>query len=248
MKKFYSFAVMLLCGLTSLQAQTTIYAYKTWQPSDPTNCQKGPIKFSSDNPADVTLIADQTKMGVTYAGTYYNYKWYAQITKIGTQSSVEGLYTIDLNDGTRTLISNKGAQLTDLTYDYTTDTMFAIKYGAEYLSTLNIETGEVTNIDVFKDVQNGAIYMLALACDLDGTLYGIASNDILYTIDKTTAACTPVGETGVNASFTQSMGFDYNNGILYWVNAGDYHLYTVNTQTGEATDLGAVGANGDDSV
>lgn len=248
MKKFYSFVAMLLCGLASLQAQTTIYAYKTWQPSDPTNCQKGPIKFSSDDPSNVTLIADQSKMGVTYAGTYYNYKWYAQITKIGTQSSVEGLYTIDLNDGTRTLISNKGSQLTDLTYDYTTNTMFAIKNGAEYLSTLNIETGEVTNIAVFKNELDEAIYMLALACDLDGTLYGIASNDILYTIDKATAACTPVGETGVNASFTQSMGFDHNNGVLYWVNAGDYHLYSVNTETGEATDLGAVGANGDDSV
>lgn len=105
MKKVYALIFLCFCVVSSLQAQTTIYAYRNWQQSNPVNVQKGPVKFSSDNLGVVELIADQSTLGAVYAGTYFNYKWYAQVTKPGTQSSLEGLYTVDMNDGTRTLIS-----------------------------------------------------------------------------------------------------------------------------------------------
>lgn len=41
-------------------------------------------------------------MGRVYAGTYFNYKWYGQVTHIGTQTSIDGLFTIDMTDGQRT--------------------------------------------------------------------------------------------------------------------------------------------------
>ncbi|WP_443648234.1 hypothetical protein, partial [Barnesiella intestinihominis] len=85
-------------------------------------------------------------LGAVYAGTYFNYKWYAQVTKPGTQSSLEGLYTVDMNDGTRTLISTNGVHLVEMTYDYTTNTMYGIKNGAEYLMTLDLNTGETKQI------------------------------------------------------------------------------------------------------
>ena len=52
----------------------------------------------------------------------------------------------------------------------------------------------------------------------------------------------------MNAAFTQSMDFDRNTGILYWLNCGDYKLYTVDITTGAATVIGGVGKNGDDSM
>ena len=96
MKKVYALIFLCFCVVSSLQAQTTIYAYRNWQQSNPVNVQKGPVKFSSDNLGVVELIADQSTLGAVYAGTYFNYKWYAQVTKPGTQSSLEGLYTIEV--------------------------------------------------------------------------------------------------------------------------------------------------------
>lgn len=126
------------------------------------------------------------------------------MTKPGTQSSLEGLYTIDMNDGTRTLISTNGVHLVEMTYDYTTNTMYGIKNGAEYLMTLDLNTGETKQIGAFQ-TSTMSVYMLALACHVDGTMYGISTDDNLYRIDKATAACTLIGATGVNAAFTQSM-------------------------------------------
>ena len=247
MKKVYALIFLCFCVVCSLQAQTAIYAYRNWQQSNPVNVQKGPVKFSSDNLGVVELIADQSTLGAVYAGTYFNYKWYAQVTKPGTQSSLEGLYTVDMNDGTRTLISTNGVHLVEMTYDYTTNTMYGIKNGAEYLMTLDLNTGETKQIGAFQ-TSTMSVYMLALACHVDGTMYGISTDDNLYRIDKATAACTLIGATGVNAAFTQSMDFDRNTGILYWLNCGDYKLYTVDITTGAATVIGGVGKNGDDSM
>ena len=149
MKKVYALIFLCFCVVSSLQAQTTIYAYRNWQQSNPVNVQKGPVKFLSDNLGVVELIADQSTLGAVYAGTYFNYKWYAQVTKPGTQSSLEGLYTIDMNDGTRTLISTNGVHLVEMTYDYTTNTMYGIKNGAEYLMTLDLNTMSMGRCMVF---------------------------------------------------------------------------------------------------
>lgn len=246
MKRFYLSILSIAAAAGVMLSQTTIYAYRTWQRSNPDNTDKGPVKFQSDNPASVTLIADQSKLGQIYAGTYYNYKWYAQVTKPGTQTSLEGLYTIDTATGERTLITTAGRHLVEMTYDYTTDTMYGVLSGAFYLATIDLSTGEVKQIGKFDIPGEGGI--LALACDLSGQLYGISADDNLYRIDKATASCALVGGTGVNAAFTQSMDFDRNSGILYWANNGDYTLYTVDTETGKATKIGPIGADGEDST
>ena len=247
MKKIYFLLFAWVLSIGAVSAQTTIYAYRTSQTSDPTNVKKGPVKFLSTTPSVIELIADQSKLGSVYAGTYFNYKWYAQVTKPGTQSSLEGLYTIDMTNGTRQLISAQGSHLVEMTYDYTTSTMYGVSSNAEDLMTIDLNTGETNEIGTFQEGET-AVYILALACDVEGTMYGIATNDNLYTIDKTTAACTLIGSTGVNAAYTQSMDFDRNNDILYWLNCGDCILYTVDVTTGKATAIGAVGEKGDDVI
>ncbi len=81
--------------------------------------------------------------------------------------------------------------------------------------------------------------ILAIAADAEGALFGIASDGILYKVDKETAALTPVGSTGINpAAYIQSATFDWLSGKLYWATtlttdiAG---LYEVDTTTGKAT-------------
>ena len=249
MKKNYILLFVLFMHMFAVQA-TTIYAYRSFQrDAGSTASVRGPVKFDTSNPRAISLIADQSKMGICYAGTYYNYKWYAQVTQAGTQSTVDGLYTIDMETGQRSLIASSGLQLTDMTYDYSTNTMYGIRNGAQKLATINLATGEVTEIASFHDnAGSNNVYMLALAADLNGEMYGIASNDTLYRIEKSTAKCTRIGALMVNAAFTQSMCFDYRNHVLYWVNNGDYGFYTVDTTTGKATLIGALGETGYDSL
>ena len=241
---------MLGCLMMSgaLSAQTTIYSYRSFQESNPLTVKKGPIKFLSTDPKNTQLIADQTKLGSVYAGAYYNYKWYVQVTQPGTQSTVEGWYTMDLTDGTRTLISAGGSHLSELDYDYTTGLMYGVRNSCEELVKVDMATGTSSYVGYFKTANYEYLYILAMAIDLDGQMYAIATDDNLYKVDKTNAVCTLVGATGANAAYTQSMTFDHNNHILYWANNGDYNLYTIDLATGKATSKGVLGAKGDDST
>lgn len=245
MKKIYLLLAAAMATV-SLYGETTIYGFRNYQANDGLSV-KGPVKISATDPSKVTLIADQSSLGSVYAGTYFNYKWYAQVTKAGTNSTLDGLYTIDMETGERTLISTKGTYLTEMAYDYTTSTTYGIRTGAEQLMTIDLTTGETTSVGYFAAGVEYP-YMLALSVDMNGVMYGIATDDNLYTIDKTNAQCTLVGELGVNAGYTQSMDFDRNTGVLYWINSATHGLYTVDTTTGAATFIGFVGEDGVDSV
>ncbi len=239
MKKLYLILAFATAGMLSANATATIYAYQTWQPQT-SSAKRGPVKIDPSNPGDITLLSDQSTKGVCYSGFYYNYKWYAQGMQAGTQSTFEGLYTINQQTGERTLVATQGSKMVDMTYDYSTDKVYGVQSGNEYLATLDIATGAVTRVAKFSDGTDDPLYVIALAADLKGQLYAIATNDNFYSVDKATAVCTLIGSTGINAAYDQTMAFDYNTGTLYWVNNGDYYLYTVDTTTGKATILGAL--------
>ena len=254
MKKFLFILSFLGCIAHTFgqyaATETTLYAFRNFQGNKPGRYIAGPVTINSGNPSDVRLIDDQTSLGRIYAGEYVNYKWYAMITKPGTQSGVEGLAEVDIVTGERKIIaaSSKSKHLTDMTYDYTTQTMFAITGSAEQLARIDLKTSDVTVIKTFNNKNTDEIYALALACDLDGKLYMISTEDTLYTVNKEDAYCTPVGCLEADAAFTQTMAFDHNTHTLYWTNNADYTLYTVNITTGKATSIGKLGADGMDSM
>ena len=72
MKKLLLTTLSFVVAASALFAQTTIYAYRSFQQSNGILTKKGPVKYSSDNPRNTQLIADQTKLGSVYAGAYYN--------------------------------------------------------------------------------------------------------------------------------------------------------------------------------
>ncbi len=203
---------------------------------------RGPIHFDSATPSDAVHIADCSDMGVVYGGFYHNYHWYGQAIVKGTSSSVDGLYEIDMDTGGRTLIAKGGAKMIDLTYDYSSGKVFGIRSGNSWLAEFNPATGTSELIGRFTD-SGTDIYMLAIAASLDGTLYGVSSSDNLYKINPESAALTLVGPLGADAAFDQTMAFDYSDGTLYWANNGDYILYTINTNTGQATAIAPIGKN-----
>lgn len=245
MKKFYATLAMALATVIGASAAPVIYAYQTWQHGND-NSVTGPIKFDPEtDPIDVTLIADQSRLGQCYCGFYYNYKWYVQVTLPGTQSTIESFSTIDTETGERTPISLTSTKCIDLTYDYTTNNAYGIYKGNSALATLDINTGAVKKIGDFTDLAGNKFTMIALACDLDGQLYAVSTNDSFYKVNKTNGRVTLVGELGVDAAFDQSMAFDYSTGVLYWYNNGKYALYTIDTKTGKAKGINNILYNGE---
>lgn len=245
MKKFYATLAMTLATVIGASAAPVIYAYQTWQHGND-NSVTGPIKFDPEtDPIDVTLIADQSRLGQCYCGFYYNYKWYVQVTLPGTQSTIESFSTIDTETGERTPISLTSTKCIDLTYDYTTNNAYGIYKGNSALATLDINTGAVKKIGDFTDLAGNKFTMIALACDLDGQLYAVSTNNSFYKVNKTNGRVTLVGELGVDAAFDQSMAFDYSTGVLYWYNNGKYALYTIDTKTGKAKGINNILYNGE---
>lgn len=240
MKKLLLLALGAMIAASDADA-TVIYGYQTWEPMADTPF-RGPICFDSATPSNPTHIADCSNMGVVYGGFYYNYRWYGQVIVQGTQSSVDGLYEIDMNNGERTLIAKGGSKMIDLTYDYSTDKVFGIRTGNQWLAEFDPATGESTLIGRFAE-DGTEVYMLAIGAALDGTLYGVSTDDNFYKIDPASAALTKVGPLGVDAAFDQTMAFDYSDGTLYWANNGDYTLYTIDTATGKATGIAPIGRN-----
>lgn len=246
MKKLFFLLIGGALAIAPEATATVIYGYQTWEPDTETPF-RGPVKINSENPAELTPIADCSDMGVVYGGYYYNYHWYGQGIVKGTQSSVEGLYEIDMTTGARTLIAKGGSKMIDLTYDYSTGKVYGIRNGNSWFAEFNPATGESSLLGRF--AENGSdVYMLALAAAFDGTIYGVSSTDFLYTINPTDGSIKKVGSLGVDAGFDQTMAFDYNTGTLYWANNGDYNLYTIDTSTGAATLIGSIGPRGCSSM
>ncbi len=242
MKKLF---LLLLGGVLLGSAGShakTLYAYKTWEPDTETP-DRGIIAIDPSDIQHPTMLTHQPNDGVIYGGYYYNYHWFAQVTAKGTQSSIEGFYDVDLATGERKLIAKGGTKLIDMTYDYTTGRVYGVRTGNRFLCTLDPATGAVSQIGQFSNLGE-EVYMLAIAADLDGTLYGVSPDGNLFKINPTTAVVFPVGVLNVKPGFDQTMTFDHNDGTLYWYNNGDHMLYTIDKATATATLLGSVDVDG----
>jgi len=167
-------------------------------------------------------------------GFYFLYKSYQPLTyewKI-------------IGDGDGKLALAMARNAYDITYDYATKKVYLISQSKLYSNDLTSTT--FTEIGTISDSLNPS----SIACDKTGNLYAIcqeggpayfASSAILYSINKTTAAATLVGNLGKNMSYNaQTAVFDYHTDALYFHNysnglPSDLKTYSVNTSTGEAT-------------
>lgn len=128
----------------------------------------------------------------------------------------------------------------DMAYDYATSTMYAIGIMDSEVDLLIVDTqnGNCTKVAA---LQQG---FHTLACNTAGTLYAIADDGNLYTIDKLTGEPTVVGNTGVkDILYIQTMAYDHNTGRMFWVHDGNEtagELYEIMPQTAEARPMGTV--------
>jgi hypothetical protein len=106
--------------------------------------------------------------------------------------------------------------------------------------TVDLTTGTYTSIGTTSVGLNG------LTVAPDGTLYGMGSDNTLYTVNRSTAGLTPVGATG---SFFGLVNLAArSDGALFatdaFTNGPGGFVNTVNPKTGTATSIGQSGLSG----
>ncbi|MEG1773135.1 MAG: Ig-like domain-containing protein [Clostridia bacterium] len=144
---------------------------------------------------------------------------------------------IDANTFKETKLKDYGNfAFNDMAYDIASEVMYGIT--GNILYTVDLATGEYTMIGGTETTGN----LFTLACSDAGVLYTVDENGNLFTLNKTTASATLIGNTGIGLRYTQSMTWDHINGGLYWANCSgsDGILYSLDTATGAATALGNI--------
>lgn len=180
-----------------------------------------------------------------YAGAYYNGSVYA----FGQSGRDYLFYTmkIDPSNFSQEVLAQVDCQIRDMAFDYTTGAMFAIVQDDKHvgaLAQMNLETGLLTIVG------DTGTELVALACDDEGVLYGVALDGRfggkLYQLDKVTAAATAIGSTIYPSDTYQSMTYDFNNDTIYWAQSSNYggRFLELDRATGNVKDLGRVNAGG----
>lgn len=163
--------------------------------------------------------------------------------------------SVDLETKERIIINDYELEVSfiasDLTYDYSTNTLYAIVSTDDgetsALAVVNPATGGIETVAALDDVY------VALAANYDGTLYAVSLAGDLYTIGKTDGTTVLVLETGISSDYpcSQSMDFDHTDGALYW-NSYVYHddgefyesaLIKIDVRQHTFENLGTVGDN-----
>lgn len=196
------------------------------------------VKYFGDANHDVTAGA--------YAERYY----YAELTQ--TDLTTQKMIPVELirydieKDVTESVgeLSGYTSHINDMSYDYSTKTMYAISVlndAYTQLFTIDLNTAES------KLVADLDRRFFTLACTYEGQLYGISFEGDLCKIDKTNGNVTVVGATGWHPTYYQSMEFDHSDETLYWaanlMGGTDFDdcIATVDINTGAAQTVAAVG-------
>lgn len=196
------------------------------------------VKYFGDANHDVTAGA--------YAERYY----YAELTQ--TDLTTQKMIPVELirydieKDVTESVgeLSGYTSHINDMSYDYSTKTMYAISVlndAYTQLFTIDLNTAES------KLVADLDRRFFTLACTYEGQLYCISFEGDLCKIDKTNGNVTVVGATGWHPTYYQSMEFDHSDETLYWaanlMGGTDFDdcIATVDINTGAAQKVAAVG-------
>lgn len=188
------------------------------------------VSFDLATPGSFTTIATLTLVGDNFicAGSWANNTWY--VSEYGANT----LGTLDVSDGTYTVVGPFGVGINAMAYDNATNTMYGAGYdGAanSQLYTIDLSTGAATLVG-----NAGAGIIIGMACDASGILYAAFLDDNLYTVDKATGASTVIGPLGMDINYSQDLEYDNENDIMYLAGyTTNASLYTIDPATGTAT-------------
>ena len=155
-----------------------------------------------------------------------------------------GYSNLNYGNGTVDRIAAVGLNMNEITYDYNHDRMLGTKYG--YIYEIN-ENGSV-NEPLYDYNEHGGIQPIAMAADLDGTLYFVAlsaegETAKLYKFlasDEDLTTPIEIGDLGYEARKIQTMAFNHasKHRELYWWQCqenGDTRFLEINKEDATTT-------------
>jgi hypothetical protein len=184
------------------------------------------INFNIYDPGTIEIIAPTQSDNFIAGGTcIQSYEW------IGCEYGTGKLWIIDYETGEMVQIGGGGENLNGLALNPMDNRL----YGSgddNYLYEIDPDTGEQEIIGAFG---NGVEYMIGMAFDADGVLYGWdLGNDKLWTIDTDTGESTEVGSLGIDLNYAQDGDFCRETDVLYLTAYTDTgQLYICDEDTGE---------------
>lgn len=258
MKKFLlsALAAFFVAGTSAVHAESTAHGYQFGDESG----QFGFIEFPISQHLTPTLVMrsfaeTHVSAAEVVNGVYYSFEVYPdQFGGISAYSYVvrDAATFNKLRDDV--IFFDEARRVVDMTFDYTTNTMFALvedksntgEISTTSLNVIDLATGDCHRVGSAGDLKaingNGKEVeeaLITLAADAQGKLYAMGEYRQFYSLDKTTGAATKVSaaQHGIaTAPQLQSMAFD-PEGTLYWAQCHpDYgYFLTIDPATGVAS-------------
>jgi hypothetical protein len=220
----------------------TLYGYRIYTDEIVSPNAYGLVSFESNNPETVTPVNPYTDNGnLIAAGAYADDCLYVY----SANQSGNSVNFIKLDKDWTEIASYPASERPlDMTYDYSTQTMFATVFNQgesdyQVLKTVDLSSGQLTFRAQF------SYFFSVIACSAEGRLYAVASNGDFCSINKETGEAVTISNTGFYPAYIQSMAFDYPSGRLFWAMFDDNRsrLIEINPENGETTDWGTIDGN-----
>jgi hypothetical protein len=203
--------------------------------------QRGGVSFNSNNPAVVTPIrtfrdGDNTICAGERAGDFiylYSYNFDVAYTLNFIKLTKNWEFV------SRSVVSNVYAWPIELTYDYSTNTMYAVTFPGDksIIYTVDMTTGVMAQFGQIED------YIVGLAAH-SGTLYVVTMWGDVISIHLQSGALSLLCSTETFVPYLQSLTCD-PTGRLFWALTGDLgsRLIEIDPATGRRFDYGKIGDN-----
>lgn len=218
---------MMAREIPDANALTVYYNYQTGL------CDLRVVSFDMAKPGSLntlyTLPNDDglsIGAGCRVRNTYY----YFQATNSPYGFYSDGLFALDVNDGSTRKVGDYGHRMegtvyASMTYDYSSETMFALGgFGqGDNIVSVDLENGNVKKLSNIK-INEVSGYDGVLACigvNYDGEMYGISFPGILYRINPWTGEVRRIGALDYNPdgffNYQHSyLVFDNETNDCYW--------------------------------
>lgn len=236
----------LLAALALATAYTSAKEVTGFLTGSGENLSPGIYRMPLESEGTLTQVSTWTY--ALHGGAYGDHNYWVLMGQDLTGYVMDGLWAFDPVQGTvnRRMVQEYGC--TDMTWDCSTGDLYGIlchRGGMQMPHELvRIETLEGTPAKVGQ--LNGKF--MALACDLWGNMYAMASDGVLFKVDQTTGKTTRIGSTSLRADLTevQSMEFDRDTGELWWSfldMEADVWLAKIDPATGQVLTKHRVNSN-----
>lgn len=204
------------------------------------------VSFDVSNATSFSIV--QALGGRTAsAGAYAKDKYYVAFTKIVNDKEIPSdLYRIDLKTKRVEMVASLSGfdyMINDMSYDYSTNKMYAIaklNNGNSALYTIDLTYGSSQKLFELDR------HFFTLACSYGGQLYGVSRTGMFCKIDKNNGHVDEVGDTQIQPSYLQSMEFDHTDKTLYWAASSineTTSMTIIDVESGIVSPISALGSN-----